>query len=427
MRGLKALFSYPRRELWRLFVDGALQASEGFIKYDMREPGALAACFRGLAVGLQHVNNPLLSEKLISDIHAACTQAVEFPDSTLTDHFASGQYTRRQRYFKFNYRAAHCFSVEGIAAYLRMLSNDKAAGFNLNLAFNLGLQKGYVESKAEVNHMLSRQPSLDSHNDNMRLLNEILYRSWRGSAISLWDNYLAHPEIHAFDTFNGLNLDLHIGDVDGDAARAQRLQEISACIYTAIMQSHHVLYYFAPHQDLVKEKMQTIIASYNEQIVKASTREDKLCIIIVHVQQFMLLHPFNDANSRTFVNVLLNRLLMQHDMLPATFSQSNVFYFNSVDQIAALVTVAMNNTALLINGEKNLFNCMTNKWIERYPQAWAPLDEAINTFDCQLRELNELALTKPLPSLKILSLSLFAPQCEERHDVATCGVRLKNV
>ena len=31
-------------------------------------------------------------------------------------------------------------------------------------------------------------------------------------------------------------------------------------------------------------------------------------IIVDHIQQYEQLHPFRDANNRTFVNALLNRL-----------------------------------------------------------------------------------------------------------------------
>jgi hypothetical protein len=105
----------------------------------------------------------------------------------------------------------------------------------------------------------------------------------------------------------------------------------------------------------VKSRMNNLINEYNSSIKKAETLDEKLSIIVKYIAGFERLHPFNDANIRTFVIVLLNRLLIQNGFPPATFYQPNVFDGFSHSQLIDKVRDAMEVTKKIVQGDKNIF------------------------------------------------------------------------
>lgn len=99
--------------------------------------------------------------------------------------------------------------------------------------------------------------------------------------------------------------------------------------------------------------LDAITQSYNKEIKAAKTLDEKLYVIAKHIRQYEVLHPFKDANGRTFVNNLLNILLMQQGLPPATFYEPNVFDLYSADQLVVVIKEAILNTVEIVEQNKN--------------------------------------------------------------------------
>lgn len=103
---------------------------------------------------------------------------------------------------------------------------------------------------------------------------------------------------------------------------------------------------------------------------------------LLQVKSFELLHPFEDGNGRVFVNLLLNRLLMQHNLGIATFYQPNIFDLQSVEEIMVKVKEAIENTNQLINGKTDLFdytNTLSNEEKEFFIKVSNLFENKLNT------------------------------------------------
>lgn len=97
---------------------------------------------------------------------------------------------------------------------------------------------------------------------------------------------------------------------------------------------------YSTREDL-ENALNDIVQSYNSSIDAASTQLDKLKVIVAHIKQLELLHPFSDGNGRTFVNVLLNSLLIKNKFYPAIFFDPNIFDLYSTSQIVNVVIEGM--------------------------------------------------------------------------------------
>ncbi|CAM3045539.1 ankyrin repeat-containing protein [Legionella steigerwaltii] len=98
--------------------------------------------------------------------------------------------------------------------------------------------------------------------------------------------------------------------------------------------------------------LEAITQSYNKEIKDAKTLDEKLQVIAKHIRYYEVLHPFKDANGRTFVNNLLNILLMQQGLPPATFYEPNVFDLYSADELVIVIKEAIFNTVEIIEQNK---------------------------------------------------------------------------
>ncbi|WP_369007998.1 Fic family protein [Legionella sainthelensi] len=71
--------------------------------------------------------------------------------------------------------------------------------------------------------------------------------------------------------------------------------------------------------------MSDFITDYQSEIEKAKDSTDKIKIIAKLVQKLEILHPFTDANCRTFCILLLNKLLLENKLTPVILDNPNRF------------------------------------------------------------------------------------------------------
>ncbi len=158
---------------------------------------------------------------------------------------------------------------------------------------------------------------------------------------------------------------------------SETMETLAAKLSTAPLVIYH-----APPTESIEEALNRVINHYNEEIVKANTITNKLDIIGKTVQAFERIHPFCDANGRTFANLLLTRLLLQNGFPPATLFEPNLF--DAFGYNAAVLARGILNT-LEIYENRNLFNFSTAiemadqlpTYLETYAEELAPFTKPV--------------------------------------------------
>lgn len=122
----------------------------------------------------------------------------------------------------------------------------------------------------------------------------------------------------------------------------------------------------AENEDYAAEldlKINSYIANYNTAITNSKTPMHKLDAIIDFVQDCELLHPFYDANGRTFCMLLLNYLLITQGFPLAVLIDSNKFNLFSKQEMREELLDSMENTFVLME-EKKLFGVDTEELLK---------------------------------------------------------------
>lgn len=293
---LEILARYPQKELYRLIVEGdKLQKENGWVEYEKRQPGCLESFFSGLALAITDIEHLQLDIQTIRNLHKACTQGIKGNNETTPGEFRASNI---EMSFEINMDSA---TEEGILELLDMIEAEKDFPFYQSPGLYKNSEWGIANDQKLFFHTLEENRKKHNVNDNKEFAKKIFQ-----------------------DIKNG---------------------------------SQYV--YVAPFMvDPFTKKLEKVIEDYNEQI---STAEDnkKLEIIIDLVYKLEHLHPFNDANIRTFAILLLTRLLIQHGFPPPTFKDPNIFDAYSKKELLKEINQAMTNTLNITQGEKNLFGFFT--------------------------------------------------------------------
>ncbi|MDX1901729.1 MAG: Fic family protein [Gammaproteobacteria bacterium] len=106
-------------------------------------------------------------------------------------------------------------------------------------------------------------------------------------------------------------------------------------------------------ESILTDEMQKYVDYYHDSIAIARNRIEKLYAIIIFIQSCEQLHPFYDANCRTFCMLLLNHLLMRNGFPPAILTNPNRFDAFSRDELLIDVLDGMKESIAFIKGEES--------------------------------------------------------------------------
>lgn len=109
----------------------------------------------------------------------------------------------------------------------------------------------------------------------------------------------------------------------------------------------------------IESSTEATINKYNTAITHAHTPEKKLEVIIECIQNLEQTHPFNDGNCRTFIMLLLNRLLLSNGFYPTILDDPNRFDGYSIKELIQEVKLGMLRTMEIINGKVDLYGVKT--------------------------------------------------------------------
>lgn len=110
---------------------------------------------------------------------------------------------------------------------------------------------------------------------------------------------------------------------------------------------------------IIMAKMNNLIKKYEEDILKAKKPIEKLYAIAEFIAHAERLHPFIDANGRTFCMLLVSFLMMKNGFPPPILQNSNRFEGFSVKELVEDLILGMQNTMQVAKGHKNLYGVTT--------------------------------------------------------------------
>ena len=91
----------------------------------------------------------------------------------------------------------------------------------------------------------------------------------------------------------------------------------------------------------LNELVVDLCKNYEIEMLNQTNDADKLRLIIQFIKKLELLHPFNDANCRTFCILLLNRELVRNGFCPSMLEDPNLFDGYSIDYLVNEVIQGM--------------------------------------------------------------------------------------
>ncbi|MGQ3889528.1 hypothetical protein ACQUW5_10910 [Legionella sp. CNM-1927-20] len=304
---------YPKEQIWQLGVDGIMATKEGGWRcYENREPGSLKAFFNGLKHIEEKFDDRKISKKLFFDLHKIVTEDVK-----KLDNFPHGAFRVR---------------------FIDEEGKEIPARFSVNSA-GRGTKEGFAD-------LLDKIEKGDLGSAKVSVLTPI-----------------GKVEF-SLKTAETIKEDLARKDYPTDT------QSIAA--YSINERETEV--YWAPLVDEIEGLIDKVIENYNTHIEKNLTDDEKLLLIGQTIEALERIHPFGDANGKTFVNLLLNRLLMQNGFPPATFYEPNLF--DTFGNHVAVLKRAIQNTIDIYNHRPvygfNILRDLAEKgadleWFEQFP------------------------------------------------------------
>lgn len=99
--------------------------------------------------------------------------------------------------------------------------------------------------------------------------------------------------------------------------------------------------FYCKHEssDSLERTVNLVLSTYNDEIYRATTSEDKLNAIITMVSELERRHLFTDGNARTLVMLVLNRELVKNGFTPTILENPNRFDLFSRDELKAEIAV----------------------------------------------------------------------------------------
>lgn len=294
---LDKLKQYPASDFYRFVVNGQLHSKEhGWVGYALREPGCVEGILEGFQCALEDITNVNLSVELLLNIHKNVTQKITFRNGP--NHFFSGQFRNSVPRFMLldeRFPFGYC-NKEGLVEIIAFIEKYDTEGAGL-----------IFESEQEYERRQSANPEQAKQED-------IIFRSMKSEHERLSYQNLEREEPWIFRTP------------------------------------------FPEHVPLLVSKL---LESYNHAIKRAESAEEKLDVIVSHVQELERIHPFADGNGRTSY-ILLQRLLIQNGFLPTIMANPN--HLDGFDKHSVITEIKQGmlyTQALIDNPQANVFEYCT--------------------------------------------------------------------
>ena len=366
---------YPFGERWRLLVDGILYAnppitkkdknydSSGWSKYEEREPGAITAflsawqfCQNAIRV---HPEQTDLTIDFIKELHKRVTFNVtgKIGVKPAEGGIFHGWYVT----FYLSRHSTHRYTKNGLQDFLLAIKD------------NLPHAQLLVRRKKLVS------PNVFSEDEKNKRLEDFIMFSKMNDQL-YWDTVRGSHDARNLDTIKSIfpNVQSDIQKVITDknpqvyfaltgktlwhtyqlnsetiVKHLSNMNTLTDKIWLEIKKNGAL--YIAPKvsRNNLEILVTDAIVNFNANIKTATTDDNKLEVIGNLIQNLERIHPFPDANGRTFVNLLLNYLLIKNGFPPATFLEPNLF--DAFGHTVEVLKRGIANTVEIYHGKKDLF------------------------------------------------------------------------
>lgn len=288
MASIEYLKQFDPAQLFRFFVDGRFQKASkynGWVGYDAREPGSVQAMLNGFSYMLDKLHAPQgVTAYYLCNLHRVCM----FNVRTGNLKGSPGEIRYEKSGLPFFKKTT---TYENIVEFINDRRNDDGPMF----------------FDAELSSKPARHLDADKVFDLLQKKGKLTYRAWMPSP----------------------------SDIDSRALEGKSSLH-------AFYQSRYAV------QMQIVDKMETLVAQYHRQIVGAVSSDEKLAAIAWLVRELEILHPFSDGNCRVFACILLNQLLICHDMYPSMLLNPNHDFECSYSQWIEEIKKGMSYTEQLL-------------------------------------------------------------------------------
>lgn len=346
----------PNTDIWRIFVDGDKQKTGNWRAFEKREPGyisAMVATFNGLFDFTTDLNIDL-----IQTLHFNATLGV-----SKTNYDACWDGSLRKGKFRTNASptAGSCISennasVEGI---IEVLENETsplvfALWFPSTTTFDSSVFSDFHINLACIKKI---RQLVSAHTGDF-------VKNVSASDILLHLKQFTHDEL--VDEINSLHSRLRDYFVEFifKLGNTKTTREAAACLFDFLNNEHEIRVIVAskhPNKYTTESLIVTTnnyIAIYRHEMQAAKTKMQQLIAIVRFIHSCDQLHPFDDANTRTFCMLLLNHLLMKNGFPFTILENPNHFDCLSLSELLVKTIEGMENVFKLIK-QHSLFNITT--------------------------------------------------------------------
>ncbi|EKD53931.1 MAG: hypothetical protein ACD_60C00139G0006 [uncultured bacterium] len=339
---------FPIEEHWRFFIDGVLQEEDfGWIKFEEREAGYLA---------------PLVKQfqRLLKD--------KEFQTEKLTPGFVKKLHKNATEDV-INLIYDHPAAVPRIQGEFRQ---DPHAGFEMHVDNSSAL------GIAELTNTIKTQDPAISPN-RMAILGQIKFpdRLISPGFTKKLDTFTQYKKDKKNTVYSYENAEKDIPDFKLESigiiwiSNKNKIEnDTASSIFNLIKNNYYnrqnkVWFYSFNQSDKVAESLEKdtaeIIEVYEEIISKVKTPLKKLMCIVTFIHLLEQLHPFIDANCRTFCMLLYYHQLMRHNFLPPIQEDPNRFNGRAPIELIKLTIREIEYTHQVIQGKKDVYGITTEK------------------------------------------------------------------
>lgn len=286
---LQFMPEFHAAHLWRFVIDGNRQDT-GPLTFDVGnkgEPGYLVEMMKGLDYIAATLHQPLTCN-FIEQLHDECIKNVKINIEAHNQKFDQLRSTENQ---------AEVINIDPPKPVPMLnIRNNIPVNFGLLCVYPCDSPlKEVLENKANItkNGLLEVLDYINSTNEQY------------GNILSL--TRVARSLDEQDETIDIKNFDF------------EQLQDLISNENKIVLRSEGV------DNNLLKKIMSDLILDYQSKIEKAKDDTDKIKIIAKFIQKLEILHPFTDANCRTFCILLLNKLLLENKLTPAIMDNPNRF------------------------------------------------------------------------------------------------------
>lgn len=330
------LTDIPQDDFYRFFIDRKLVDKElGWIQYENREPGCLAALCKAAEIAWFHeIENTNIDIDLIKSLHKAITSNVKNLNSS---DFTPGEFRKNFTGFRLN-SSQFPASEAGIYDILQRILQQHLAEYDS--------KENQEKTKADFQYAHNHAKSAEEKNDFASV--DAAIPGSTGSSLTIPETgpyaIIAHystENIH--DAINDFFRN-HTNEEREKLNLNEKIKELAHFI----KKTYSNLLYRASAPHIIPTEMDQVIQQYNTRIIEAKSREEKLSIIADSIWEFEHIHPFRDANTRVFVVMLCNRLLLQQGFGLVMFNDPNMFDGFGKEELAKALDIALKNTRSIV-------------------------------------------------------------------------------